>query len=161
MYYTYVCRWYVSYIYIYMDIYKPCMYLYLKTGVNFCNMCFTERNLVKNILNHLVFRPKRTIRIIYWSPQPLLFKWKINFLKGYYENLVLQNLVLQNFGEFWKTTLKLHNQKQFFRSRCWFGPMKTPRQLSLVMDSIVCIPNTSNFGHRECACIENDANHLK
>ena len=58
-----------------MDIYKPCMYLYLKTGVNFCNMCFIERNLVKNILNHLVFTPKRTIRIIYWSPQPLLFMY--------------------------------------------------------------------------------------
>ena len=83
MYYTYVCRWYVSYIYIYMDIYKPCMYLYLKTGVNFCNMCFTERNLVKNILNHLVFRPKRTIRIIYWSPQPLLLCIIVVYLQNH------------------------------------------------------------------------------
>ena len=37
------------------------MCLYLKVEVNFCNMCFIERKLVKNILNHLDFKPKRTI----------------------------------------------------------------------------------------------------
>lgn len=49
---------------------RRCLYLIMSP---FSNMCFIERKILITVLNHWVLKLKGTIRIIWWSSQPLRF----------------------------------------------------------------------------------------